>query len=320
MLLRFLVLFAIAISAAAVGCSADTPQNLPDKAMNESTAITKQFIQAVKAQNLEAVLQVSSTPWFDPFEGRLITNRDDLKQYWQEKFHDLVPARIPDQSFDAEPYSDFRAGKGQALLAEEYYRKAHDRVVAEFDKVMEPSGWIVTIAAQDPREGMFVLVRVQEGKLSVVGGPAGCAYLNLGSAIPKDVLGLLDQAGRIEVLSLDPKRPDEKPIDDFHGYRVLGKTTIDDPATRRKLVVAFKQGVEENGGAVAGCFNPRHGIHVAQDGKTADFVICFECYSIALYESGTPSDRQILTTGSHQPVFDDILEKAGVPLAEKAEK
>jgi hypothetical protein len=167
---------------------------------------------------------------------------------------------------------------------------------------------------------MFVLVQVEDGKLSVVGGPAGCAYLNLGSAIPKEVLGLLEKGGRFEVLSLDPKRPDEKPVDDFHGYRVLGRTTIDDPATRRKLVVAFKQGVEENGGMVAGCFNPRHGIHLAHGDKTADFVICFECYSTALYESSAQSDRQILTTGSPQPVFDAILEKAGVPLAEKAEK
>src|SRR5215470_6841582 len=101
--------------------------------------------------------------------------------------------------------------------------------------------------------------------------------------IPAKLLALLEKGEQFELLSLSPDRPKEKPKDAFHGWEVLGRTTVKNAEARKTLVAAFNKGVEDNKGIVAACFNPRHGIRVTHDGKTADFVICFECYQVQAF-------------------------------------
>jgi hypothetical protein len=141
----------------------------------------------------------------------------------------------------------------------------------------------------------------------------GCADRN---KIPDDLRTALEKGDSFELYSLDPRRSEEKVKDGFHDWKVLGKTTIKDADTRKKLITAFQKGVAENKGEVAGCFNPRHGIRVTHDGKTIDFVICFECYSVAVH-TGDKREAGFLVTDSPQPTFDAMLKEAKVPLPEK---
>jgi hypothetical protein len=127
---------------------------------------------------------------------------------------------------------------------------------------------------------------------------------------------MLEKAEQFELLSLDPERPKEKPADAFHGWKVLGKTTAKDAETRKKLVAAFKKGVEDNDGAAAACFRPRHGIRVTHDGKTADFVICYECLFMQVF-IGDKQEKGLRTTGSPAATFNAVLKDAKVPLPEK---
>ena len=136
--------------------------------------------------------------------------------------------------------------------------------------------------------------------------------------IPDDLQALLEKADQFELLSLSPEEPKEKPKDGFHGWQVLGKTSVKDAETRKKLVAALQKGVAENDGTVARCFNPRHGIRVTQDGKTADFVICFECYQVKAFAADKPAS--FLVTRSPQPAFDAVLTEAKVPLPQPAGK
>ena len=103
------------------------------------------------------------------------------------------------------------------------------------------------------------------------------------SKIPERPRAALEKADQFELLSIDPDRQQEKPKDDFHGWKVLGRTQIKDADTRKKLVAALQKGVGENDGTVANCFNPRHGIRATHEGKTMDFVICFECLQVQVY-------------------------------------
>jgi hypothetical protein len=137
--------------------------------------------------------------------------------------------------------------------------------------------------------------------------------------IPDEARAILEKAEQIELLSLDPARSEEKPKDDFHGWKVLGKAVVKDAEVRKKLVAAFKKGVEENKGEVADCFNPRHGIRATHDGKTADFVICFECFQSRVYVGDKKLDG-FLNTDSPEAVFDKVLKDEKVPLAEKPKK
>ena len=135
--------------------------------------------------------------------------------------------------------------------------------------------------------------------------------------IPESVQTILHKADAIELYSLDPSRPKDKPKDDFRGWRVLGKTTVKDADTRKAMVAAFLKGVEDNKGIAANCFNPRHGIRATHDGKSVDLVICFECMQVQGYlDKSEKSDVHFLVTKTPQDAFDKVLKAAKVPLPE----
>lgn len=149
--------------------------------------------------------------------------------------------------------------------------------------------------------------------LTAIAPMVGCAGTPTGSTIPATAAAALEKADHFELLAIDPKHQNEKPKDDFHGWRILGRTTIKDSTTRKKLVAALRQGAAENDGRFANCFNPRHGIRVTHDGKTIDFLICFECMRVEIY-ADQMRDGDFLTARSPQPVFDEVLRQAGVSL------
>ena len=131
--------------------------------------------------------------------------------------------------------------------------------------------------------------------------------------IPDQARAILEKARQFDLLSIGHDPSPKKPAEDFHGWPVLGKTTIKDPNTRKQLVAALEKGVEENKGDVMKCFNPRHGIRVTHGGMTADFVICFECFQAEVFVAGE-KERRFLITDSPAPVFNQTLQQANVPL------
>ena len=133
----------------------------------------------------------------------------------------------------------------------------------------------------------------------------------------KDLKALFEKAETIEVYSLDPSFEDKEPDPKkgFHGWKILGKTTIRDAKARTKLVEGMYKGLAESDGTVAKCFNPRHGIRATVDGKTADVVICFECYQMQ-FVVGAASKTEP-TTRAPEKLLDEVLTAAGVPLAGK---
>jgi hypothetical protein len=133
--------------------------------------------------------------------------------------------------------------------------------------------------------------------------------------LPADALAVLENAKSFDLYSLDPDRLKGKPKNDFHGWRVLGKTAVADNTTRAGVLAALKKGIADSDGSVAGCFNPRHGIRASHNGTTVDLVICFQCLSLEVYVDGKRSS--VLTTGSPQPELDKVLKAAGVPLPPK---
>ena len=76
---------------------------------------------------------------------------------------------------------------------------------------------------------------------------------------------------------------------------------------------------EESEGDAAACFNPRHGLRVTRNGKTIDFVICFECFQVKVF-GGDKDEGGFRITDTPQPSFDKVLRDAKVPLAAKPEK
>ena len=156
--------------------------------------------------------------------------------------------------------------------------------------------------------------------LLVLASLAGVAWLRW-RGMPRAAMRALTDADQYELLSLQPYMgtitSPEAPR--FYDHEIIGRTLISDPAVRAKLNDALERGVREieDPNRVRACFNPRHGIRVTRAGLVTDFVICFECRQIHVWRGDTLI-ASIPTSSSPQSVFDEVFQRAGVPLAPKA--
>ena len=97
---------------------------------------------------------------------------------------------------------------------------------------------------------------------------------------------------RLTLYSIDGKvhpRGNEKEVSEtfFHGYPIIGSTTFKDSAKCTEILNALDKGRKDSDGKAAKCFWPRHGIHVEyEDGRKVDFVVCFTCLQLEVFEGG----------------------------------
>ncbi|MBC23786.1 MAG: hypothetical protein CMJ32_07730 [Phycisphaerae bacterium] len=109
-----------------------------------------------------------------------------------------------------------------------------------------------------------------------------------GSLMPEQGWESLIKGTDCLVYSLDPDldfkygNQNKMGIRTFQGWRVL-KELRPTMATRYELAEALAKASRPLGGNPVDCFNPRHGIRSTINGKTYDFVICFQCNSYHVY-------------------------------------
>ena len=131
--------------------------------------------------------------------------------------------------------------------------------------------------------------------------------------LPDAICEVLANADRFELLSLEPAGGPTEEAGHFWGWRVIGSVVVT-ATDRDALLSALERGIAENGGWVAACFIPRHGILAARGASSIDLVVCFECAQVYLYQDGRWAGS-VLVAGSPQPLFDQVLSAAGVQLA-----
>jgi hypothetical protein len=274
-------------------------------------AVLDKYLKAVADQDLKAMSDVADVPWLDR-DRQVVRDRSGLDKALR-RVVDQMPKEKGARKVEAFSYRKMRN-----LIKDEAARKPVDAVLGE-------DGWLVTLE----QEGYLlslrtILIRVKAGKAVVVGGPLKENQLLPHNRIPEVVEHLFDKAETFELYSLDPdqRSKDGKPVapkDGFHGWRVLGKTTVKEPAERKRLADALRLGAEDNYGVAAACFIPRHGIRLKGDDKTVDLVICFQCLQVEVYVDGK-REKGFLTSGDPQPTFDAVLKAAGIQLAKPAKK
>lgn len=147
---------------------------------------------------------------------------------------------------------------------------------------------------------------------AIASGLTGCSVAN---PLPSMAGRALENPSDFELLSIDPDRNNKVKGAGFRDWAILGKTQIDDRRTREKLVSAFEDGVGKSDGSVALCFNPRHGMRFVHNGSTYEFLICFECSQVQWYIDGERQE-DILIADSPKPVFDSVLKRFDLPLAD----
>jgi hypothetical protein len=136
--------------------------------------------------------------------------------------------------------------------------------------------------------------------------------------LPDKARAILDKADQIVLYSLEPDER-KKVKDGFHGWQILGQTTIKEAAVRSQILTSVYQGTAKSDGNGAKCFDPRHGIRATVNGKTVDLVICFECHWVYVYYDSDENRQHVaVTTRDPQTVLDKALKNAGVPLPKQA--
>ena len=126
---------------------------------------------------------------------------------------------------------------------------------------------------------------------------------------------ILDTSEQFVLLSLEPVYPNQPSTDapeKFHAYPVLGRVEIKDAKQKAELLGALYKGVADSDGAVAACFNPRHGIRAVNGTNWIELVICFEC--AYMQEYGSASGDGATTTKSPTETFNRTLKQAGLPI------
>lgn len=108
---------------------------------------------------------------------------------------------------------------------------------------------------------------------------------------PLDSHEVYTNGKNITLYSLEPSRSSAAHKEDFYGYPVLAKGEIKDEKFVYLLKRSLKNALSSDRGAA--CFNPRHGLRIADGDKVLDIVICFECSNIEAHYMGKDSSSGI---------------------------
>ena len=157
---------------------------------------------------------------------------------------------------------------------------------------------------------MKLLIFIILGLATIGGLPAATPTPN---AIPDEALKVLRSHNSATFYSLEPwerPKPEDKTL---HGYKILGKTTLD-PKNEQVVEGAFEKAVSNWDGMIANCFDPRHALSLSSSGHIYDFLLCYNCHQLYIYKD----DKVIASMGAAgSPKFlNSILAAAHVPVSQ----
>jgi hypothetical protein len=99
----------------------------------------------------------------------------------------------------------------------------------------------------------------------------------------------LTDADSFVLYSLDPrpykKREDDKNVQLFHDYRVLGSLSLDRDEDINRLRKGLSESFSDDTTIRGLCFRPRHGLRVKKNGKVVtEILLCYECKLAEFYD------------------------------------
>jgi len=122
--------------------------------------------------------------------------------------------------------------------------------------------------------------------------------------------------GREELTTDQASTADEQQTEEiFHHFPVLGKLEIATAEQRIHVLNTLNDAIEKSDGTMNKCFWPRHGIRTVENGKTIDYVICFECLQLKIHEGSKETRKAIVRNPEDE--WNQILTAAGITIAPK---
>ena len=134
-------------------------------------------------------------------------------------------------------------------------------------------------------------------------------------------LGLVPEAAPEEMwlLLIDPRSSDEelrsalKPRRQVE-YPVLRQLEVNSAADRKLLIDALRDAIRLSDGQAAACFWPRHILRMTIDGRQRDYVMCFECSRLVIFEDGKLTGKTAICP-DQRAVFNRYLSNSKNPIA-----
>ena len=135
-------------------------------------------------------------------------------------------------------------------------------------------------------------------------------------AVPADAMTALRTPTNIVLYSLEPWEEPTAKDETLHGVKILGQTKLD-AKQAKTAIAAFEAAISEGSsdGPKYRCFDPRHALRVTANGQTYDFLLCYACRGMAVYQdrtvivrvavAGTPDALNALLTAAHIPLSKD---------------
>jgi hypothetical protein len=132
-----------------------------------------------------------------------------------------------------------------------------------------------------------------------------------GKPIPEPARKLIENAETIEVFTLTG---DDDPTG-FMGWRVVGRTMVEDVNTRNLLAERLLIANEASGrGAM--CIDGEYGVRATSGGTTIDLMMCFECGNVWVRGPAGYSGKGNICWIPVGDLLNKILTQANIPIPE----
>lgn len=126
----------------------------------------------------------------------------------------------------------------------------------------------------------------------------------------------LKNAERITLHSIDPLISQEKNKTDklFHDYKIIGSLDIADTSVIKSIWKDLQDRIYSgNDNLYTMCFDPRHGIRAYQGETFKDYLICFHCHHLYLYDTADGKHKRIGLEGAQvSHLLNGILDAAEI--------
>lgn len=130
--------------------------------------------------------------------------------------------------------------------------------------------------------------------------------------MPADAAKALHEARHAVLFSLEPWYPRHAQLHPLYQQQELGHLDLSEAQTQVAIQV-FESAVAHRSDWDAGCFDPRHAMHIEADGHSFDYLICFVCGQMIVYRDGKVLGKvKIAGSGGK---LNEILESASIPVS-----
>jgi hypothetical protein len=132
------------------------------------------------------------------------------------------------------------------------------------------------------------------------------------SPLPSRFQRILANADSAVLFSLEPQTPPNASGARLHYFRILGQTTLDSVETH-VAASEFESATSKSSAALYSCFDPRHALRIVSDGHIYDFLLCYSCHSVEVFEN----DKIVAGANAEgsPAVLNELLRKHQIPLS-----